>query len=166
MVKVKAVAMMLAAGMFLTTAVANADSHDSKVKLKGVKCFLCKMQVSEKDAVDYQGGKVYFGCAGCPPKFSKNVAKYAAKANAQLVATHQVHQKSCPIMGGKVKSNIKSKVAGVDVAFCCAKCKTAVDKLSGDAQIEKVFGKKAFAKGFKAGKHGHDHGDGHDHDHK
>ncbi len=152
MLKSKAVVLAMAAGIFTMAGLAQANAHE-KVQLKGVKCMLCSMQVSEKHAVDYNGGKVFFGCAACPPKFSKDTAKYAAKANAQLVATKQAQQTTCPLMGKPVKRGLNLKVAGANVYFCCKKCKTEVASLKGDAQIEKVFGQKAFAKAFRVGKH-------------
>ncbi len=156
MLKSKAVVLAMVAGVFTMAGLAHANARD-EVKLKGVKCMLCGMQVSEKHAVDYNGGKVFFGCAGCPPRFSKDTAKYAAKANAQLVATKQAHQKLCPIMGKPVKRDLKLKVAGAEVYFCCKGCKTEVASLKGELQTEKVFGKKVFKKAFHVGKH-----DGHE----
>jgi len=142
----------LLAGLLLTVSVTHADNPSKKVNLKGIKCLICNMQVSETSSADYKGAKVYFGCPACPPRFKKDTAKYTAKANAQLVATKQARQKACPMMGKPCNKDVKLTVAGADVTFCCAKCKTAVSKLKGDAQIEKVFNDKAFAKGFEVPK--------------
>ena len=126
-----------------------ADGRSQTVNLKGIKCPICGMQASPRQSVEYKGAKVYFGCGACPPRFLRNPSKYAAKANAQLVATKQARQKACPIMGGKPNKELKMRVGGADVFFCCARCKKPVEALKGDAQIEKVFNEKTFAKAFE-----------------
>ena len=72
MLKTNAVAVMTVMGFFGTASLLFGETHEKKIDLKGVKCMLCNMQVSENHVVDYEGGKVYFGCAACPPKFSKD----------------------------------------------------------------------------------------------
>src|SRR5258708_4170404 len=52
--------------------------------------------------VDYKGGKVYFCCGNCPGAFSKDVAKFATKANQQLAATGQAKEVKCPLSGAKL----------------------------------------------------------------
>ncbi|NOX55454.1 MAG: hypothetical protein GXP27_13655 [Planctomycetes bacterium] len=146
-----ALAVLASVALLVTVSVARSDDH-GKVDLKGIKCFICNMQVSEDNSADYKGGKVYFGCGGCPSRFEANLKKYAAKANAQLVATKQAKQKACPLSGRPCKKEINTKVAGTTVYFCCNGCKKRVAKLKGDAQIEKVFGEAAFKKGFKIAK--------------
>lgn len=135
--------------VFLSAGRAEADGGTPAVNLKGIKCPVCSMQAKPSQSVDYKGGKLYFGCAACPPRFQRNPSKYAAKANAQLVATKQARQKSCPIMGGKPNKELKMKVGGADVFFCCPRCRKPVEALKGDAQIEKVFNEKTFAKAFE-----------------
>ncbi|WP_254506774.1 hypothetical protein [Anatilimnocola floriformis] len=119
------------------------------VKLEGVKCVVAGSKAaSEKNAVDYKGGKVYFCCQNCPKEFEKNTAKYAAKANAQLVATGQAKQEKCPLSGGPLDAATKISVDGADVCFCCEKCQGKA-KESKD-QVELLFNDKAFEKaGFK-----------------
>ena len=140
-------------GLLGTVSVGRAD-EPKKVNLDGIKCLICNMQVSEDISTEYKGAKLYFGCAGCPSRFQANVAKYAAKANAQLVATKQAKQKACPLSGRPCKKQINTKVAGTTVYFCCNGCKNRVAKLQGDAQIKKVFGDSAFQKGFEVVKKG------------
>jgi YHS domain-containing protein len=110
--------------------------------------------VSGKAAVksvsaDYRGGKVYFCCPGCIAPFKKNTAKYAAKANEQLVVTGQAKQVACPITGRPVNPAKSLEVGGVKVCFCCGGCQGKVKKADAAEQIDLVFGKKGFAKGFK-----------------
>ena len=126
-----------------------ADSRGQSVNLKGIKCPVCGMQSQPSQSVDYKGAKVYFGCAACPPRFKQDPTKYAAKANAQLVATKQARQKACPIMGGKPNKELKMQVGGADVFFCCPRCRKPVEALKGKARIEKVFNDKTFAKAFE-----------------
>lgn len=142
----------LLAGVVVATPVVGAAEGATKASLKGIHCMICKMQVSQENAADYKGGKVYFGCAGCPSMFQKNTAKYAAKANAQLVATGQARQTACPIMGKPCKKEVTQEIAGAKVAFCCPRCKTALAKLKPDVQVAKVFGDKAFKKAFRVAK--------------
>ena len=148
-------AVVLMTGVLGSLSLVSAAEKAAGSHLKGIKCMLCKMQVSKDHAVDYKGGKVFFGCAACPSTFKKNTAKYAAKANAQLVATKQARQKACPLMGKPVKKSLTQKVGGVEVAFCCPGCKKKLAKLTADEQIEKVFGSKAFGKGFEVAQHAH-----------
>ena len=69
--------------------VAAATVVAAEVNLEGVKCVVAPKAASASKAVDYKGGKVYMCCGGCVGKFKSNTAKYAEKANHQLVATKQ-----------------------------------------------------------------------------
>jgi hypothetical protein len=100
-------------------------------------------------SVDYNGGKVYLCCPGCPGAFKKDTAKFAAKANHQLVVTGQAKQVGCPISGGKVNADTTTELCGVKVGFCCNGCKGKATKAEGDEQVAMLFGEKAFKKGFK-----------------
>ncbi len=127
----------------------NKDKQKQKVKLDGIKCLFCKMDVSKDAFVEYKGAKVFFGCAGCPEAFKRDTKKFATKANAQLVATKQARQKLCPISGKPYKDEFKLDVAKAKVAFCCSNCKDATAKLKGEAQLEKLFSEATFKKAFR-----------------
>jgi hypothetical protein len=99
-------------------------------------------------SVDCNGGKGYLCCSGYVIAYREDSAKYAAKANHQLVGTGQAEQNGCPLTGGKTNPSTTLEIAGVDVNFCCGGCRGKVAKAEKDAQIETVFGAKAFAKGF------------------
>ncbi len=122
------------------------------VSVEGVNCLLqgSKPANIEKLA-KYKEGNVYFCCKGCLGKFEKMTdeekTKLAAKANSQLVATKQYAQEVCPFTGGKLNDETAIKVNGAEVKFCCNKCKGKAEKLEGDAQVDEVFGEKAFEKG-------------------
>lgn len=117
------------------------------------KCIVAGDQAAKQDkAADYKGGKVYFCCDGCKGKFEKDTAKYAVKANAQLVSTGQAKQVKCPLAGQPVKADKTVEVAGVKVAFCCDGCKGKVEKAKGDEQTALVFSDEAFKKGFEVPK--------------
>ena len=123
-----------------------------KVSMEGVKCLMVsKKDASEEKSAKWKEGKVYFCCDGCLGKFSKldekGKEKIAAKANHQLVATKQYKQTACPISGRELNPEMKTKVAGVEVGFCCGGCKSSTEALKGDKQIAKVFSDKAFEKG-------------------
>src|SRR5215470_10193767 len=81
-----------------------------------------KAAVGDKTA-EYKSGKVYFCCGGCPDAFKKDTAKFAAKANQQLVVTGQYTETKCPLTGGKLNPDTGVDVSGTTVKFCCNKCK-------------------------------------------
>ena len=101
---------------------------------------------------EYKNGKVYFCCGNCPGAFAKDTAKYATKANQQLVATGQATQVKCPLSGTKLNPDTTVTVGDVKVQFCCNNCKGKVSEAKGDAQAELVFSDKAFEKGFEVKK--------------
>lgn len=124
-----------------------------EVSLEGIKCVVAPRDAKVTNAVDYKGGHVYFCCQNCPKKFAAETEKYAAKANAQLVATKQAKQNACPLSGQKVNPDTAIEVAGAKIAFCCDNCKGKVAAMSGDEQIETAFGEKAWEKAkFKVAK--------------
>jgi YHS domain-containing protein len=135
----------LAIATLLTATLYAAD----KVNLDKAKCPVSGKECVEDSGTDYKGAKVYFCCNNCPKAFAKDKAKYAAKANMQLVATGQAKEIKCPLTGKDLNPETKIKVAGTDVCFCCNNCKGSAEKLTGDEQIEKVFGDKSFEKGFE-----------------
>jgi hypothetical protein len=133
-----------------TSSLAVEDKKEDK--LKGVKCPVSGQDVQEDKTVDYRDAKVYMCCGGCPDAFKKDKAKFATKANHQLVQTKQAKQEKCPLSGGKLNPETKISVAGVDVCFCCNNCKGKVEKAEGDEKLALVFADAAFDKGFKVEK--------------
>lgn len=124
-----------------------------KDKLNGAKCPVAGTKAAKEDqSAEYRGAKVYFCCGGCPDAFAKDKAKYATKANHQLVQTGQAKQEKCPLSGGDLNKDATVKVAGVTVTFCCNNCKGKVEKAKEDEQLELAFSDKAFDKGFKVEK--------------
>jgi YHS domain-containing protein len=119
-----------------------------KVSLEGVKCLVAGAKDAKaENSVDYLEGKVYFCCQNCPKAFANDKAKFATKANHQLVATKQYEQGVCPFSGGKLDPSTSIEIAGTKVAFCCNNCKGKAEKMKDDEKLESVFGEKAFAKG-------------------
>ena len=106
----------------------------------------------EDKTVEYKGAKVYFCCENCPKAFAKDTAKFATKANQQLVATGQATEVKCPLSGAKLNPETAVDVGGTKVTFCCNNCKGKVEAAKGDAQAELVFSDAAFAKGFEVKK--------------
>jgi YHS domain-containing protein len=133
----------------LTLVIAAVRAADEK--LVG-KCPVSGKDIVKDASVDYKGAKVYFCCPGCPDAFKADTAKYASKANQQLVQTKQATQEKCPLSGGKLNPDTAVKVGEVSVTFCCNMCKGKVEKAEGDAQRDLVFADAAFEKGFKVGK--------------
>ena len=129
--------------------IAAATVVAAEVNLEGVKCVVAPKAANASKAVDYKGGKVYMCCGGCVGKFNANTAKFAEKANHQLVATKQFAQKACPFSGGDLNESTAVELAGTKVAFCCNNCKGKFTSASDDAaKMKLVFNDKAFTKAF------------------
>ncbi len=122
------------------------NAADEAPKLK---CPVSGKEASKDHAVSYKDAKVYFCCDNCPKAFAKDTKKFAAKANAQLVASGQYKEVKCPLTGNKLNTSTAVNVGGVNVCFCCGNCKAKVEKAKANRQINLVFGDKAFAKGFE-----------------
>lgn len=140
-------AVALAVGVAIAASV--GAEEDKKDPLAGITCPVSGKAAKAEAAVDYKGAKVYMCCMNCPKAFANNTAKFATKANAQLVATGQAEQVKCPISGRATTEGTEIKVAGTKVGFCCENCQGKVAKAEGDAQLNLVFSDAAFAKGFK-----------------
>ncbi len=104
--------------------------------------------IGESCCDDVGSAKVYLKCGSCAKQFKEHTAKYATKANLQLVATGQAKQIACPISGQKTDGKRIVQVAGLKVAVFCGGCEHEVQTAKPKDRIELVFGKKAFAKGF------------------
>ncbi|WP_339735822.1 hypothetical protein [uncultured Gimesia sp.] len=115
-------------------------------------CPVAGKPANASQTVDYKGGTVSLCCGKCKKAFTANPAKFAAKANLQLVATGQAKQVNCPFAGKPVNPAQSVTVAGTKVQFCCGGCKGKASKVKGDEQIKLIFNDKAFAKGFKVTK--------------
>ena len=89
------------------------------------------------------------GCSeNCPKAFNANSAKFASKANLQLVQSGQLKQVACPLTAKPCAPGKTVTVAGVEVGFCCPNCQGKVAKATGDEQLDLIF--KDTTKGFKA----------------
>ncbi len=126
-----------------------ADEKEGAFKPK---CPVSGRPAIESEAVAYKGGKVYFCCPNCPGAFEKDTAKFAAKANHQLVGTKQAVEKKCPLAGRPLNPDTAIDVQGVKVAFCCNNCKGKATAAEGDEQITLIFNDAAFEKGFEVKK--------------
>lgn len=113
-----------------------------------LKCPVSGKAVDATKTVDFNGGKVAFCCENCPKAFNANSAKFAAKANLQLVQSGQLKQAACPFTGKPCAEGKTVEVAGVKVGFCCGNCQGKASKASGDELIGMIFGDTS--KGFKA----------------
>jgi YHS domain-containing protein len=144
----KVLAMLLVFSLGCASFVVAADK-EKKEKEPQAKCPISGQAINKDASAEYKGAKVYFCCKDCVAKFEKDTAKYAAKANEQLVVTKQATQQACPFSGGKLNPDTALKVDGISVCFCCDGCKGKVAKAEPDKQCELVFNDKAFEKGFK-----------------
>ena len=134
--------LMLALSVNFTTA------EDEKVEAK---CPVSGKAIDKSHTVAHNGGDVFFCCPNCPNTFKANTAKFAAKANHQLVVTEQAKQTACPLSGQPTDASKSVKVGGVSVAFCCANCQGKAKSAEGDKLVALVFDDAPFKKGFKVG---------------
>ena len=109
-------------------------------------------QVQAEAYTEFNGGRVYFCCPGCPLGFKKDVEANVVKGNFQLFQTGQAQQTGCPFSGRPVKEGHVIEIAGVNVGVCCPGCAGKLRKASEADQLAMVFNNKAFGKGFKVGK--------------
>ena len=116
---------------------------------KDVKCPVSGKAINPKSTAEHNGGTVYFCCNNCPKAFKADQAKFAAKANQQMVQTGQLKQVACPLTGKPVNPATEVDIDGAKVAFCCNGCKGKVNKTEGEEKIDLVFSDAAAAKGFK-----------------
>ena len=131
-------------------------SHCSRLKrfraadAPEVKCPISGKAADPTKTVEFNGGKVQFCCGNCPAAFKADTAKYAAKANLQLVQTGQLKQVACPLTGKPAAADKTVDVDGVSVGLCCNGCLGKAKKATGDELIALIFGD--ISKGFKATK--------------
>ena len=105
------------------------------------KCPVSGKAINKEVSADFEGGKVYFCCEGCPGPFEKDTAKYGAKARHQMCLTGQLEQIHCPIAHKAFKAEQSTDVGGVEVKFCCGNCKGKVEKMTDDEKVAACFGK-------------------------
>lgn len=113
-----------------------------------LKCPVSGKAANADHKVDFNGGKVEFCCPNCPKAFNANSAKFASKANLQLVQSGQLKQIACPLSGKPCAPGKTVAIAGIEIGFCCPNCQGKVSKATGDEQLDLVF--KDTTKGFKA----------------
>lgn len=133
--------------MFAVTSIAEETAE----KVTKVSCPVAgkEIKISDAKTVSYKDASVYVCCNNCKAKMEKDSAKFAAKANHQLVVTKQAKQVNCPFAGKKTNPEKTASIKGVEVAFCCGNCQGKAKKASGDDQIALVFSDAAFKKGFE-----------------
>lgn len=147
-----ALGLAVAASAVLALSVARAADEGDKEKKAEVKCPVSGKAIDKAHHVDYKGAQVYFCCPNCPKAFEKDTAKFATKANLQLVQTEQAVEKKCPLTGRPLNKEQMVSIEGVDVQFCCMNCKGKVADMEKDKQLEAVFADKAFDKAYEVKK--------------
>jgi YHS domain-containing protein len=131
---------MMVAALALAMVFGAKLSADEAAKAEP-KCPVSGKPVNMEKFVEFEGGKVYFCCGGCPGAFEKDSAKFAAKARHQMVLTGQLKQIHCPISHHDSNPDENVVVGGVTVTFCCEKCKGKVAGMGADEQVDACFGK-------------------------
>ena len=128
----------------------SAGANEEKEANFSAKCPVSGADAKQDVTAAYMEKKVHLCCDKCKAAFEKDSAKYAVKANHQLVETKQFKQAKCPLSGGPCKKDFAVKVSSTEVYFCCDKCQGKVAGASGDDQLALVFATDAFKKGFTA----------------
>ena len=141
----------VAVALMFACAAISAEKEEKEKKAYEPKCPVSGEAGSKDHVVKHNGGDVQFCCGKCPAAFEKEPAKYAVKANLQLVGTKQAKEVKCPLTGKALNKATAIDVAGVQVSFCCNGCKGKVETAEGDKKLELIFSEAAFAKGFKVG---------------
>ena len=115
--------------------VATLSLPPSQVDLTGIKCVVEGERAAiQSAAADYKNGKVYLSSDHCADAFKKDAeepddAKFAIKANHQLVLTGQYVQKGCPITGEAVDENLSMTLGAVKIGFSSAASQAKIDQL-------------------------------------
>ncbi|MDG2014160.1 MAG: hypothetical protein P8J33_11680 [Pirellulaceae bacterium] len=140
--------LVIAMMVLLLPAIAQAQD------LKDVKCVVNPKMAAKADMkAKHMDGEVYFCCNACKSKFEADPDKYMAAANYQLATTGQYEQVACPFSGGEIADGKAAKVGKMEVGLCCGNCKAKVEGAKDTAgQIDMLFSKKAFGKGFEPAK--------------
>ena len=139
---------VLAGLAVLALVVANSlRAADEKPALK---CPVSGQATKADKTVAFNGGKVEFCCDKCPTAFNANSAKFAGKANLQLIQSGQLKQIKCPLTGRPMAADKSVEIAGVKVAVCCGNCLAKATKVSGDEQITLLLSDTS--KGYEAAK--------------
>jgi hypothetical protein len=143
-----ALAGMLALGLLVPWQESGSDNSDDP--LKGVKCcVMTKSNVKKDQSVAYRDGNVYFCCMRCKAGFEKDTAKFATKANQQLVQTKQYVQKACPLSGQPFDKDQTVKLGDTEVHFCCDQCVAKVNSAADDgAKAALIFADESFDKAY------------------
>lgn len=128
-----------------------AKAKPRKIDMSTVKCLIAdNKNIVEVSGVDYLEGKVYFCCESCQDEFRANPAKYAQRANQQLVETGQYIQKACPFSGKDVDPELSLEIDGLSIGVSSSNyldiVKSAADD---DVRAELVFNPESFEMGFK-----------------
>jgi hypothetical protein len=107
----------------------------STLRAADLKCPVSGKPVDPTATVEFNGGKVAFCCQNCPKAFNASPAKFAAKANLQLVQSEQLKQVKCPLTGRPIAADKSVEVAGVKVGLCCAGCLGKTKKTANEDEL-------------------------------
>lgn len=84
-------------------------------------------EYKDKEGKTY--GRIYVCCPACLSSIAENAQKYYNKAYAQqkkaaskAMASQDIANLTCPVMGGKAKADIAIEYNGKKVNFCCPAC--------------------------------------------
>jgi hypothetical protein len=125
-----------------------ANSLRAADEKPALKCPVSGQPTKADKTVDFNGGKVEFCCEKCPVAFKADTAKFAGKANLQLIQSGQLKQVKCPLTGRPMAADKSVDIAGVKVAVCCGNCLAKATKVSGDEQINLLLSDTS--KGYEA----------------
>lgn len=109
------------------TALALAQTK-GEIKCAVNQSHMANIEKATKDKLfaDHEGRRYYFCCAGCPPKFKKEPAKYTKNDSRPSPINTMIKCAVMPAMMVNVKEATKTKMyadhKGKRYFFCCAAC--------------------------------------------
>lgn len=133
-----------------------AETHKlagDKVDIKKINQVICPVmgrKINPKLYYKYKGQKIYVCCQGCISAVKKNPEKYLKKVHAEqqkalAVANKNITQKTCPVTGEAIVSNVYYQYKGHKIYACCQDCIATIKK-NPETYLKKVQQEIAAAK--------------------
>lgn len=96
------------------------------------RCPILGDKITRKIYLDHEGKRIYFCCPGCRELFKKKSGRYMKILESKGIDLEKSPaQTNCPIMGGKIDSEVFTDHEGKRIYFCCPPC---IDKFKEDPE--------------------------------
>ena len=132
-----ALALVSAPGV-VAEAPATEDGAEEK-RTPQTHCPVMGGEINEEEYVDVKGRRIYVCCPGCKETIRKDPDTYIEKLETEGVDIEEVGkpQTHCPVMGGKIDSDLYVDVNGKRIYVCCRGCISAIES-NPDKYIERL----------------------------